>query len=1579
MYTQRVQDAVAAGFSLDEIYGQAHQEYSDMISAGFAHDEASDYIKGYWGINVRTSEETAEGMQTFEDFLDSTDEDANQSFTNENDFLQAGIDQEREAAEREQRIAEERAKLPSNRNYTTEELRDYGLYESRDSRVLAGSDRPLTPEDRAIQEFMYNEGEIQVPETPTQPMLVSGAGSRYPTVWNESKEVESVGEALLSGYQNSATGLYLREQNPNLYMRSDAPLRYKLAYAAGMLPGDLPTLIAGGAGGAIAGGATPAAAATAAGGAVGLTEAVKAGMRYAYENGDAFQAADYAKQSEMISQMGREVFYEGAKGIAIGVSGGATNVGVNALLKGVASKASPALYSTATGTLGEATRSALLGVATPAAEITAMTYTSALLNNQVPTADDFIVAGSLVGGMRLSSFYSSKLANVWQRTDMNPKTLIDYGRRVDPSVTEDVASANTTVPRALGGDYIPLHSIVGGPKVTTPSGKGQWMYLSKTLADAHAQNLNKRNGIADPLAETAFKSEGYTIPADTNLLWIRSKNDPNKARLYRQFLEESNPGEKAPEGNTLREGANLAFQSPSPEFMEFLMSGRGRLGPKEETPLRDIKGLRLYEDKLLMFDTKDLVKGDAFEAISKSLDVAVDEVANSASVGVVPKIPFKKAMHWSYQATIDKFQPLNATATPGHVTVPYLSARLYMGVDGLARHWLTKGRTAFALPQVGGPGGQTRAINGPSLQDIFNQGKLKPGTKFSDMVDGALDSVNRLIKENSIADTAELQTALRNAFEEGALNKQEYSNAQARIVEINKAAEFSKTDPLYLFRTYVMSKHAVDLANRGIDAGIDLSAAKTIANNKGMQKRFEAASQELYRYQRALMQYQVDAGLISKATYNKMIAQNPNYVPFNRVLDIDGAPTSTGTFRIGGSKRDIIDPFESIVRQTFYTIQAAEKNATFRIIAKEFGEPVKGRDTKSTAVGTMRELNALDNTSRADPRNTIKYKVAGKEQSAIVPTDIAKTASLLDPISSKVYNGLLKGASGVAGVLRAGAIFHPGFAARNFFRDQFSAAINSDSGYRAFWDFGKGLAAITSEKTGGLLFPKLEGYYAEWQRHGGSHAALVSQDRNYTQQVMKTLMQENNVTNSYPLSLPGLETIAQKINPLNWPRAAYETLQRVSELSEEGTRVAEFIRAREQGVSPMEAAYRSREVTMDFARIGANMKALNSMSVFLNAQIQGADRTIRQLRAHPERTISRIVAGVALPSFLLSLVRNDYIHNSADSEVANALREVPDWQRQMFWIVPSSEGVFRIPKPHEFGIPFANPIESFVDYMYDNDPDKNFLRNLYDEGYFGAVADQFFLNPLTLISSLTPSALLPIGEVVTNYSYFTGSPVIPPSMEKELPETRYNRNTTELSKTLSRYLSKIDPLLDSNYTQRLISPPAIDHLIAGYTGSIGRDLWAYMDEIAQAAGIVDKITKPEKKLEDMPFINNFMIKYPNSGSRSIERFYEDSTRFEQGLASATALFKEGTESSLARAERILMEENIGRVTAIRSAMGATSRYIRTVHFHPDFTAEEKRRYIDAMYLQMIEMAKAGNQLLKAIEQENKARKEGQMP
>ena len=99
-------------------------------------------------------------------------------------------------------------------------------------------------------------------------------------------------------------------------------------------------------------------------------------------------------------------------------------------------------------------------------------------------------------------------------------------------------------------------------------------------------------------------------------------------------------------------------------------------------------------------------------------------------------------------------------------------------------------------------------------------------------------------------------------------------------------------------------------------------------------------------------------------------------------------------------------------------------------------------------------------------------------------------------------------------------------------------------------------------------------------------------------------------------------------NPLN----ALNTLQKVSELMEMGTRIGEFRRAIRAGASPLEAANAAKDISLNFARAGFKGKVWNQLRAFFNASVQDVDKLVRAHKANPGRTAAKAFAYITVPT-----------------------------------------------------------------------------------------------------------------------------------------------------------------------------------------------------------------------------------------------------------------------------------------------------------------------------------------------------------
>ena len=184
------------------------------------------------------------------------------------------------------------------------------------------------------------------------------------------------------------------------------------------------------------------------------------------------------------------------------------------------------------------------------------------------------------------------------------------------------------------------------------------------MAAKITEGVNKKNGVTAADAPEAYAVQAAAIPAETNLLWIKSRSDPNKVRLYKQYMKDLDPEAKFGEPSAVARDATTLFENPTQGFIEFLQSGKGKLGPKEDMAMDSVQGLRMG-DKVMIFDQKNIMSGDVLEAVSKPMEIAAADIQKSVSVNEKAPRSKKQMLFDTYQALVDRFQPLNKNADPG--------------------------------------------------------------------------------------------------------------------------------------------------------------------------------------------------------------------------------------------------------------------------------------------------------------------------------------------------------------------------------------------------------------------------------------------------------------------------------------------------------------------------------------------------------------------------------------------------------------------------------------------------------------------------------------------------------------------------------------------------------------------------------------------------------------------------------------------------------------------------------------------------------------------------------------------------
>ena len=152
-------------------------------------------------------------------------------------------------------------------------------------------------------------------------------------------------------------------------------------------------------------------------------------------------------------------------------------------------------------------------------------------------------------------------------------------------------------------------------------------------------------------------------------------------------------------------------------------------------------------------------------------------------------------------------------------------------------------------------------------------------------------------------------------------------------------APLKKKKQLNEFIGYLTAERSVELTERGIETGIPLESAKAVAAE--LRPKYETIAKELYQFEANTLQYAADSGILLQDAADAMLSKNQKYVPFRRVLE-ENYDKGVGVKKlkpknplkgIKGSTRDIENPLENIIKNTYQIIANAEKNRVALAVA----------------------------------------------------------------------------------------------------------------------------------------------------------------------------------------------------------------------------------------------------------------------------------------------------------------------------------------------------------------------------------------------------------------------------------------------------------------------------------------------------------------------------------------------------------------------------------------------------------------------------------------------------------------------
>jgi len=772
------------------------------------------------------------------------------------------------------------------------------------------------------------------------------------------------------------------------------------------------------------------------------------------------------------------------------------------------------------------------------------------------------------------------------------------------------------------------------------------------------------------------------------------------------------------------------------------------------------------------------------------------------------------------------------------------------------------------------------------------------------------------------------------------------------------------------FNDYLIARRALEKTAQNIETGINSGDA--IAVEEDLKPKYGKLAKELDKYNDSLLNYAKDSGLLSAQQYKAIKENNVLYTPFQRVIEPKkgGIASGGGRLQAGkpikrmkGSTRDIIAPVESIIKNTYAIILNAEKNLAGQVLAKiakmkNMGGYVEKVPTPIKLKGKVegeqvsKELakrfeqeglgDLLEHDSKGNPilrediadavpevflrfgagqypagENIVTVYFGGKPAFYEVSPDLFEMWNKgISPYEAGLLTKILRiPARG----LRAGAILNPKFIQKNFIRDTWGSWLFTKYGKSIKDPVGLFIDTLYSPLS---MLSQAAGkgkLYVEWMKSGGSMSTMQSLDRE-----------------SVTRKLSEVRGQWQGVRPIQW-------LRKAGEISEEVNRLSEFGKALEvEGKTRLGreiAAFASRDLSIDFAKMGMQTKALNQIIPFWNATVQGGDKLLRTLFNTEDRKnfLPRIIGFIVLPSLMLAWLNKD------DENVKEFYEEEKDFN----FIVPVNGEYLKIPVPFETGVMAHGLTQRMFNYFMKKDPEAF-------EKFMGSVMD-------AMMPGFIPTAGLPFFETWANKNFFTGGRIIPRAQEDLIARYQYKNNTSQVARLIGRAMTY---MLGQETRSKAASPAIIDHFINSWGGGLGQLIIKISDTSLESAGLSDKIAGPQQAITERFGLDAFSARFPRASTRSIEKFYDnyaDATARQKSFKYAEKMelgTPEELEGSYKRFEKIY---DYNTLQHAYKAMQSCQKEINNIWNDPAIEPELKKQFIDDLYMQMIEFARAANE------------------
>ncbi|MNF55403.1 hypothetical protein D3C84_368610 [compost metagenome] len=673
------------------------------------------------------------------------------------------------------------------------------------------------------------------------------------------------------------------------------------------------------------------------------------------------------------------------------------------------------------------------------------------------------------------------------------------------------------------------------------------------------------------------------------------------------------------------------------------------------------------------------------------------------------------------------------------------------------------------------------------------------------------------------------------------------------------------------------------------------------AQGKGKEAKFLDAKARWNRLNAATLDLAQEAGLFTKEARAEF--ESEWYIPFFRESD-DGdviapfkprgiANQNAGIKKLKGGEANTNDLLENIFASTSKLIDASMKNMAAQKTVWNLAD--------TGIIEVIPKPNKMDYQALANGKDRIMVKLEGEDYMIRVEDpDLYRAMTFFD---RKPFGAMVNVAAKAKRILTAGITASPEFMLRNFLRDSLSSWAISKDGFKPMIDSIKGV-----RKTWRMDCSTIDVMFSGASFLGGY---VNGNDPEAMADTVRKSLRRKGMT---PEQIARYEKsiIRNAAHAKGVVADAWEKYSRIGEAVENGNREAVYGAAIKAGKSHAQAAFESKDL-MDFSMLGASrtMQVMTQVLPFFNARVQGLGKLTRELRDNPRAIAKR--AGMITAASLALLA-----HNWDDERYEG----LPDWDKDANWHFWLGEHHWRIPKPFEIGVLFGTIPERMVRALGDKDSGAQFGKAVAR-----AIGDTFALNP-------TPQLVKPMVEAAFNYDSFRGGPIDGPQDLNIKAEARYNEQTSLLMRELGELTG--------------FSPKQLEHLVIGYTGTMGSYVMAAVDGLIRASRPGESASW---RADEIPLVKAvYRGTGPAKSTQHMEEFYRMLNEVNQLKRTVDQYRSEGLTD---KANELL--EDQGGILKSRRSLSRTQQQVRVVRnkielIQRDRTlaAEEKRRRIDEM-------------------------------